>query len=241
MPYAQPDRKQILSPDALNRKVLLALEVFDPLSQTLVSSGLVVQAKGLGAPIVSWSGRFVWLDEGGAWPQQISIEPVGLPFENEIVQPPKPPDLAHAKAAERLVRVVLRPTAAADFSEVTTIRGRLAESSAAASPPVSGAVAQLAWFDKDSNKWVPSTERSGVTNNAGEFAAFLRLQPAIEHEADLKGRLLKVRLQFTRGQVPRATPDDYPFLADPQSAGRVIEGELLARDLKLAWTNLQPI
>src|SRR5215469_1263620 len=108
MPYTQPKILQILVPtDMPNRKVLVALEVFDPLSQTLISSGLKVVAKGLGLPLVSWSGRFVWTDVNGAWPSEITIEPVDLPFENETVQRPKPP--ANAKPEDLLVRVVLRP------------------------------------------------------------------------------------------------------------------------------------
>jgi hypothetical protein len=63
----------------------------------------------------------------------------------------------------------------------------------------------------------------------------------MEQEADLNGRLLKIRVQFTRGSATRATPDNYAFLADPKSAGRVIEGQLLGRDLQLAWADLQPI
>lgn len=239
MPYTQPKVREILSPDQPNRKVLVALEVFDPISQTLISKGLIVLATGQGNPIVSWSGRFVWLDQGGAWPPQISVEPLGLPFEKEVVSPPQPP--ANATPEQRLVRIVLRPTAAADFSDVTAIRGQLAESSAVSALPVVGAAAQLAWFDTVTNAWVPSPERDGVSNDAGEFAAFLRLQPTMEQEADLKGRLLKIRVQFTRGNTTRATPDNYPFLADPNAAGRVTEGQLLARDLQLGWTDLQPV
>jgi hypothetical protein len=239
MPYTQPQVRQILSPDRPNRKVLVALEVFDPLSQTLVSEDLKVLAKNLGRSLVSWSGRFVWLDEGGTWPAEISVEPVGLPFEKVVVQPPPPP--ANAKPEQRLVRIVLRPTAAADFSDVTAIRGQLAESATPGALPVVGAAPQLAWFDTVANAWIPAPEQTGVSDSAGEFAAFLRLQPALEQEADLKGRLLKLRAQFTRGSTTRVTPDDYAFLPDPKAAGRVIEGQLLGRDLQLAWADLQPI
>jgi hypothetical protein len=240
MPYNRPRTREILFPrDGPDRKVLLALEVFDPLSQSLVSERLIVQAKGLGDPLLSWSGRFVWTDPNGTWPSEIMIEPIGLPFENEVVQPPKPP--ANAKPQDLLVRVVLRPTAAADFSDVTAIRGQLAESAAPGALPVAGAAAQLAWFDTVTNAWVPSPEQNGVSDSDGEFAAFLRLQPAMEQEVDLNGRLLKIRVQFTRGSSTRATPDNYAFLADPKAAGRVIEGQLLGRDLQLGWSDLQTI
>jgi hypothetical protein len=239
MPYTQPEVRQILSPDRPNRKVLVALEVFDPLSQSLVSGNLKVLARNQGNPLVSWSGRFVWLDEGGEWPAEISVEPIGLPFEKAVVQPPPPP--ANAKPEQRLVRIVLRPTAAADFSDVTAIRGRLAESATPGALPVVGAAAQLAWFDKLTNGWIPAPEQNGASDSAGEFAAFLRLQPALQQEADLQGRLLKVRAQFTRGTTTRATPVDYAFLPNANAAGRVIEGQLLDRDLRLAWADLLPI
>ena len=230
-----------MAPDTPDRKVLVALELFDPLSQSLVSSDVIVSAKGLGRPIVSWSGRFVWVDQNADWPSEISVQPVGLPFENEVVNPPKPPASTNTKPEQRLVRVVLRPTAAADFSDVTAIRGQLTESSASGALPVQGAVARLAWFEQDTSAWIVSPEQGGVTNKAGEFAAFFRLQPATAQEPDLKGRLLKIRGQFTRGNTTRATPDNYAFLADPKAAGRVFEGQLLARDLKLGWADLQPI
>jgi hypothetical protein len=150
-------------------------------------------------------------------------------------------NLPSAKPSQRLVRIVLRPTAAADFSDVTAIRGKLAESLAAGAALVPGAAAQLAWFDMTTNAWIPSPEQNGVTNKVGEFAVFLRLQPTMEQEADLQGRLLKVRVQFTRGSTTRATPDSYAFLANLKAAGRVVEGELLAHDLKLGWADLQPV
>ena len=239
MPYVQTVRNQVLAPDALNRKVLLALEVFDPLSQQLISDGLNVAAAGLGTPIVSLSGRFVWLDEGGAWPGQISVDPVSLPYLPVTVLPPAPPDPANVTAEQRRVRVVLQPTAAADFPEgVTAVRGQLFETATAASAPVTDATAQLAWHDSHANVWNPSMELASATSANGQFVVFMRLQPTALQEPDLKGRLLKVRVQFTRGSTTRATPDNYPFLADPSAAGYVIDGELLARDVKLGWAEL---
>jgi hypothetical protein len=48
-------------------------------------------------------------------------------------------------------------------------------------------------------------------------------------------------VQFTRANATRATPENYAFLPSPNPTGRVVEGELLARDLKLGWTDLQPV
>lgn len=239
MPYIPPVRRELASPDLIDRKVLLALEVFDPLAQSLVSNGLSVAAQGLGQPLINLSGRFVWLDQGGAWPDQITVDPVDLPFVSEAVQPPAPPNLPNATAEQRRVRIVLRPTAAADFSGgVTAVRGQLFETATAPSTPVTDATTQLAWFDLHSNAWVPSSERSAPASPTGEFAVFVRLQPTTLQEPDLTAGLLKVRVQVTRGGTTLATPDNYPFLAAPQSAGRITEGELLARDLKLGWSEL---
>jgi hypothetical protein len=239
MNYAPPVTRSLQSPDMLIRKVLLALEVFDPLSQSLVSSGLRVAATGLGVPIVSLSGRFVWLDQGNAWPSQITVDPVDLPFVPLTIHPPAPPDPANVIIEQRRVRAVLQPTAAADFSTgVTAVCGQLFEMATAPSSPIRDATVQLAWYDAQANVWVPSPELPAPPSETGEFAVFLRLEPTIQQEPDLKGRLLKVRLQFTRGSTTRATPDNYPFLTDPDAAGRIIDGELLASGVRLGWVEL---
>lgn len=239
MSYTPPISQSLLSPDTLGRKVLLALEVFDPLSLSLVSSGLNIAAAGLGAPIVSLSGRFVWLDNGNAWPSQITVNPVDLPYVPVTVNPPAPPDPANVTIEQRRVRVVLQPTAAADFSfGMTALRGQLFETATAPFTPVTDATAQLAWYDGQANAWVPSPELPAPPSATGEFGLFLRLQPTIQQEPDLNGRLLKVRVQLTRSGTTRATPDNYPFLADPSAAGRIIDGELLAGSVRLGWAEL---
>jgi len=243
MSYTPQPAPIVLAPDQPTRKVLLALEVFDPLAQTLVSGGLQVAAQGLGKPIVSWSGRFVWLDEGAPWPGQISITPGRLPFESRTIQPTPPANPANPTLSERLVRIILTPTAAADFSGgVTAIRGQLRESVMAPSPAVTDAQAGLAWFEGSKNVWVPSGQQGANTSQAGQFAAFLRLNPSPKQHPDLTKNLLKVRLEFTRNGIRRATPDDYKFLdGSDDPTGRVVEGQLLPRDLKLGWAELKVI
>jgi hypothetical protein len=204
-----------------------------------MSDGLNVTAAGLGVPIVNLSGRFVWVDVNGAWPNQITVDPVSLPYVGETVQPPAPPDLANATADQRRVRVVLRPTRAADFtSGVTAVCGQLFETATAPSDLVQDATTQLAWFDTASSAWVVSPERSSPPNAKGEFALFMRLQPTLMQEPDLNNGRLKVRLQVTRGTTTRATPDTFPFLTDPQASGRVPEGALLSNAVKLGWAEL---
>ena len=250
MPYTQPTRRRILSPDEpLNRKVLIAVEVFDPVAQSLVSRGVIIKARGLDDdPIVSWSGRFVWVQQGDRWPTAIAVTPVQLPFTAQEVQTPRPPNFPVATAAERRVRIVLQPTSAYPFDGVTAVRGRLTERLDPGSPPMPGVRIQLAWFDANSNTWVPAPPagpQDPATDDDGEFAVFLRLMPVSPAQPDLEHGFLKARLQFTTGSAPpesRATPDDYPFLPpDRAPGGRVAEGRMLQTDLRLGWSDLLPI
>jgi len=251
--------------DRLDRRVLFAVELIDPVTQTFVYRGVSVRAAGLqGKPIVSHSGRFVWLEEGVAWPELITIDTGRLPFAPHIAAPPpRPPDLSTATAEERRVRISLRPTVAYPMEDgVTVIRGALFETSAATAAPIAGARVQLAWRDESGN-WLPlppspepvgpgepPSPREQETTAAGEFLVFVNLRPdpALKPDIDEDG-FLAIRLQVTQGRstpITRVTPDDFPFLPgtdDPTGArrGRVREGRVLARDVRLAWTDLTPI
>jgi len=248
MSYVQPLLRPLLGRDQLDRRVLVAVELFDPVAQELVTSRVIIKAQGLlGEPIRSWSGRFVWLVENDVWPTAISVEPVGLPFAPRTIVPPVPPSFPSATATERLVRIVLQPTAAYDFADVTAVRGRMFESALPASPPVTNGRTQLAWFDLHSSTWVPAAPalpHAPVTDAKGQFAAFLRLQKIGLQEPDLTKGMVKARLQITRGEFlaeTRVTPDDFPFVGDPTQAGRLPEGQLLATHLTLTWADLLPL
>jgi hypothetical protein len=250
MTYLSPFPHTILSPDKLNRRVLFAVELFDPISQSLVSAGVALRAKGVtGDPIVNFSGRFVWLGQAGQWPQEISVIPIRLPFFPETVLPPLPEDPQHPTIKERLVRVTLRPTPAYIFpAGITVIRGQLRERSDQPSPPVTDAHVQLAWCDKQHGAcvWIPSPPASAqavATDANGEFVVFLRLTSVGQQVPDSEKGLLHVRLQFTQSFTTWVTPDDFPFLADqiPDHLGRVYEGRLLDRDLRLGWADLIPM
>jgi hypothetical protein len=236
--------------------VLFAVELLDPISQQVVSRGVKVTARGIeGRPIVNASGRFVWLAELGRWPTSITVEPGRLPFAAHVESaPPRPGDLEKARTDERFVRIVLRPTPAYAFDAgVTAVSGRLLEGPEDSSPPVKGARVQLAWHDARTGDWAPpppsgdpssaNSPREVETDDAGEFAAFLRVPPK-PADPDVVNRLLAVRLQFLRPGNPqcRATPDNFPFLSSkPEEAGRVPEGRFLERDLRLGWGQLTPI
>jgi len=252
-----PDGARFELLETLGRNVLFAVELVDPVTQSLVSGGIDVTVDGLaGRPIVNRSGRFVWLEEADAWPGAISVTPRGAPFLPQVIPgPPRPASPGSVSPVARLATVVLRPAPSYPFgTDVTAVRGSVQEGPASARRPVTGAVVQLAWHDKSSDAWSPprpvarasgsTSPRDVETDTDGQFVAFLRLrrEPLADPDFDENHKnLLKVRLQLARPDdpFPRATPDDYPFL--PGSPGRVPEGELLARDVALVWEELLPI
>lgn len=252
-----PSSRYLQSPDLLQRDVLFAVELVDPVSQTLVHSGVEVAAVGLSrAPIVSYSGRFVWLREGERWPERVSVTPLDVPLASHVAPaPPRPSDLSLALPNERLLRIQLRPTAAYAFDfGVTAVRGRVVEGPERDSPPVVGALVELAWFDLDGGSWQPEPPASmgsaaasppqAETDDHGEFAVFLRLNPPRAAQPDLVSGQLRARLQVTRdsgaGAATRVTAQTFEFVSDQQT-GRLPEGRPLARDIKLEWTELSTI
>ncbi len=245
-----------LSQDGPNRRVLFAVELVDPVAQATVSRGMTVRLGGVSSlPVVNASGRFVWLAErdSQAWPTTIVVTSDGAPFASELVRVRSPRDRKKPTPEERLGRVRLRPTPAYPFEAgVTASRGRLTESER--SPlPVVGALAQLAWFDEVTGKWVPPLPKIGSTEEGdppptppevetdarGEFAVFARMTSTTSTESDLEGQV-KVRMQFTRlreGLSSRVTPPDFPFVPGKPD-GCMPEGRLLPRDLQLRWSDL---
>jgi hypothetical protein len=251
--------------DRPDRRVLFAVELIDPLTQATVYRGVDVRAPGLDAkPIISQSGRFVWLEQGTFWPDTVTVDTGRLPYVPHVAAaPPRPADLATAGSEARRVRILLRPTTGYTIEEGTTaIRGQLFETAAAGSLPISGARVQLAWRDESGN-WSPlppapeqigpgplPSPREQETNAAGEFLVFLNLRPDQTTKPDVdEDGFLAVRLQVTQGRtapMTRVTPDDFEFVPgvdDPNGTrrGRVREGRVLARDVKLAWSELTPV
>ena len=109
----------VAPPDLLKRQVLFAVELIDPLTQSLVGRDVEVTAAGIASkPILNRSNRLVWLLEGNAWPGDITFDPKATPFERHVepaASHPKPADLLKATPQERLVTITLRPTAAYPF------------------------------------------------------------------------------------------------------------------------------
>ena len=229
--------------DPCDRQVLLAVELLDPVTLRLVHRGVDVKAAGLdGKPIVSRSGRFVWLREGEAWPDRITVDPHKLPFAAPgPVQPPRPVDFGKPKEAELKVPIVLHPTSAYDFSSgVTAIRGALHESDDDGAAPVAGAVVELAWRDLTPGSWVAAAVPA-TTDAAGQFAVFLRLAPVPPARPDLvDGVFLRVQLRVTHAGDTLSTKDDFEFSNDPAvPKGRLREGLPLARAVRLGWRELR--
>jgi hypothetical protein len=80
------------TPDVLERRVLFAVELIDPVTQSLVWKDVTVTPANITRkPIVNRSGRFVWLFEGTAWPGDIVVEPDGIPFETHTQPAPPQP------------------------------------------------------------------------------------------------------------------------------------------------------
>ena len=242
------DPRFIDTPDVLDRRVLFALEVIDPVTQAFVSNGITVTAVNLQAkPIISRSGRFVWLVDQDAWPGDVSVDPGRLPYAPETqAGPPRPPDILAASATQRLMRIVLRPTSAYPFDTgPTVVRGTLKERLDYPAPVVSDAIVQLAWHDALAGTWSPGPPLPGEawprTGANGDFAALLQLRAQPPADPDLDRGRLKARVQITRFGVTRVTPDDYRFLTDAADAGRVPEGRVLPRDVTLGWNELTPI
>jgi len=228
--------------DPCDRQALLAVELLDPVSLSRVYRGVDVKATGLDAkPIVSRSGRFVWLREGQAWPARITVDPKKLPFAApDPVHPPRPADFARPTEVEQRVSIVLRPTTAYAFEAgVTAVRGWLRESLDVGAPPVSGAVVELAWRDLKTGDWVAAAWPA-TTDVAGQFAVFLRLAPVPPARPDLEGGVfLAAQLRVTRAGTAHSTKDDFDFSKEPADPrGRLREGLPLARAVGLGWREL---
>jgi len=218
---------------AYTRSVLFAVELLDAVTLLGVSREVRVSAPPLRAqPIVNFSGRFVWLQEGATRPQKVMVDPGELPYEREeLPAPVLPPDLNGVPETARLLQVLLRPRRGYVFPDgVTVVRGRLNESTAQPPAAVSDAAVWLQWFDDEAQHWQGDRARTFVRTQAnGEFAAFLRLGPAAKPLRDKSGRM-QVRLRVGRPNVT----DRIGTTLD------VREGRIFNDFQTLAWSDLRP-
>jgi hypothetical protein len=213
---------------AYARTVLLAVELVDVVTLQIVSRQVQVTATGLARPpLVSASGRFVWVADGARRPARVQVDPGGLPYDAEDVAAPSlPPDLDQVPAAGRLLRVWLRPRRGYAFPDgVTVVRGRLAESALGAA--MIDAEVWIEWLDEATQQWHDERTRGFArTRLDGEFVAFLRLAPSAQAAVDGAG-LLALRLGVKRGGAVRHTV-----------RFSLREGGTLGRFMRVAWSEL---
>jgi hypothetical protein len=78
------------TPDRIERKILFALELLDPITRLPVSDGIIPVVKGLAPPKLTPSRRFVWRDN--AAPAQRDVT-VALKINNRQYAPPPEAEL----------------------------------------------------------------------------------------------------------------------------------------------------
>lgn len=214
----------LLHSDTLARKVLLAVELVDPITGQRVTDGIKVstvdaagRALPMPEPILNASGRFVWLQPSQVrpvtvWPARLRIEPRReLPYairEIPLQAPATDPAIADDGTSatpprDRLIRVALWPTAAYPFEEVTAVRGVLREAGPG-SDPIAGAVVQLAtlvtgaWRPPAQGLQPPPAALASTTDDKGQFGAILPDPPPPLPSQPAPPALVRVRLQVTR-------------------------------------------
>jgi hypothetical protein len=204
---------------AIERQVRFAVELVDPVTLELVHAGMTVKAKGIDAqPIVSLSGRFVWLGQEATLPDEIRVDPGSLPYEPDAILNPKPVDTgANARAQDKkLVRLTLRPTTNYPFEDgITSLRARLLDGSPP--KPVSDAEVWLQWLDTEprDHVWRDSIRKTR-TQNSGDFVAILRLPQRAK--PDIQANNLSLHLVAKRGVEIRRTKEVMTSVRDGQAA-----------------------
>jgi hypothetical protein len=87
------------TPDTIKRRVMFALELVDPVTGRLASEGMVVTAPGLAPPVLSPSGRFVWIDVDPPAKRAMKIKAeskrrIFAPLEEEFEVPARGPGVS---------------------------------------------------------------------------------------------------------------------------------------------------
>lgn len=206
---------------AYMRRMLFAVEVVDAVTLEPMIRDVTVTATGLSRkPVTNSSGFFVFLQEGGAQPQNVKIDASKTYSESVIVAPPVAPEMS--------IRVELAPRYDYPFAPgVTAMRGGLVESMPADPTPVPGAEVWLQWFDDPTAAWVDAPTRSH-SDVKGDFAALLRLTPQ-QVSRPVEGRSVTTRLRVRRGAATRT------------SAEIVLQTGRVATALPLfGWSELMP-
>jgi hypothetical protein len=229
-----------------DRRALLAVELIDAVDGQLVSRGVGVQADVLRrAPIVSRSGRFVWLREEDRWPTRIDVDVGYLPYEPVRRLVDRPANIHKPTPVERVVQIVLQPTQAYDFPEgVTMLRGCVLDGNDTQSSPVEGARVSLLWSSKGHGHDV-ITGPVSITSKDGGFFVFLRLPRALERPLSngspggVPLQFLPVELQIESGGRTRVTGAKFRFSEDAPE-GCIREGMPLQAAIALKFWDMEP-
>ena len=211
---------------AYTRKARLIVEMRDPVTLAPVWDGLKVRVTGLTAdPIVSSSGRFVWFEEKGATPLELSIDPGRLPYLPMTVAvpplPPPPPAPGKPQTWTDL-RLELAPNTAYPFAGgITARRGSIVRVKAEEPPRyLPGVDVRLQWIDDNAPGVVwrnsPNVAR---TSARGDFVAMVRLAPNQIARADAQQRI-RVRVAATFEGITKISPErPIPFGLVSDEAG----------------------
>ena len=223
------------------RSVNVAVELWDPVTLLPVFEGLKVSLTGRDdKPIVNRSGRFVWIGREDEWPAALSVDAGLQPFQSFVDRDLvafRPAGWPAVKPQERLIRVALAPRSTYSFPDgINVIRGTLLD----ASTPIAGAQIWMEWWDLGISDWrAADVTQRAITDDRGQFAAFTRIPPGTTVEPDVVNGALKARLTVIRAGETRHTADDFSFLEDPASAGRIPDSEMLSNWLTLDWAALE--
>lgn len=200
---------EALPETAWRRRLRFVVEAIDAVSGELIRDGIEVRVAGLARkPTLNIGGRYVWLDEPGAVPTEVSIDPKALPYLPARVAAPAPPGPPPARQYD-VVTLALSPTPAYHFGTGTTgVRGTLLRAAAELPPvPLPFDAIRLQWQDDDqpSPAWTDASIPSR-TDAAGDFVAVVRLGPHQIARTDTRGRM-RVRIAATHAGVTMFSPE----------------------------------
>jgi hypothetical protein len=198
-----PFFNQALPETAWQRRLRFVVEAVDAVTGEVIRDGIDVRVAGLTSqPLKSFGGCYVWLDEPGAVPTEVSIDPKALPYLPARVAAPAPPGPPPARQYD-VVRLALAPSAAYRFDTGTTgVRSTLVRAALdIPAVPLSFDAIWLQWQDDNQPPpaWTDAPFPSS-TDAAGDFAVIVRLGPNQVARTDSQG-LMRVRIAATHAGV----------------------------------------